>query len=278
MSDAAYVEDFRRQGFTVVKGVFSPAEIEVLAVAFDRIWAEGLTHPKSYRHGNVFWRIASDACLGRIVRYMQWPSYFDPDFDRIRCDARMQALLAPLLGTEIKQIINQLHWKPPGAAMAEFGFHQDIRFRRPRSAYRDPASSYVQTGIAIDAHRVENGAMIVYPGSSRLGEVRLGGEAQVMATALDLADLSRLGLDPTAAVVLELDPGDIALWDLFTIHGSGANVSPRDRRFYLNGYVRADACDRGEWTFRGGKCVPLGEPTLVHYEELLTRPEPHYVD
>ena len=38
----------------------------------------------------------------------------------------------------------------PGAAEAEFGYHQDIRFRRPRTAYRDPAGSYVQMGIAVD--------------------------------------------------------------------------------------------------------------------------------
>lgn len=273
----AYVGDFERQGFAVVRGVFDPAEIAELARGFDRIWAAGVAHPKSYRHGNVFWRIAEDSNVGRIVRLMQWPSYFDPCFDRMRRDPRMLAIVAPLIGRDLKQIINQLHWKPPGAAMAEFGFHQDIRFRRPRSAYRNAASAYVQTGIAVDPHRADNGAMIVYPGSHRLGEVALGGR-QVMTTALDPDDLIRLGLDPAAAVTLELQPGDVALWHLFTIHGSGANTSADDRRFYLNGYVRAADCDRGEWTFRGGEPVALAAPVLVHYEDLYARPEPHYVD
>ena len=60
--------------------------------------------------------------------------------------------------------------------------------------------------------------------------------------------------------------------------GSGSNRSNHKRRFYINGYVRAGDCDRGEWAFRGGRAVPLGPiPALVHYEELRERPEPHYV-
>ena len=51
------------------------------------------------------------------------------------------AMLAPLIGPDLKQIINQMHWKPPGGEMVEFGFHQDARFRKPRHAYRDLAAS-----------------------------------------------------------------------------------------------------------------------------------------
>jgi ectoine hydroxylase-related dioxygenase (phytanoyl-CoA dioxygenase family) len=188
------------------------------------------------------------------------------------------ALLEPLLGRDLKQIINQLHWKTPGAAGGEFGYHQDIRFRRPREAYREPAASYVQTGIAIDPHRVDNGAMTVLPGSQRLGEVAFGAGGPVMARPLSDHDLTALGVDPAGKVDLLLEPGDVALWHLNLIHGSGPNRSPDDRRFYLNGYVIAGNCDRGEWAFRDGVPCALGEPALVHYEDLHRRPEPHYVD
>jgi hypothetical protein len=42
--------------------------------------------------------------------------------------------------------------------------------------------------------------------------------------------------------------------------------------------VIAENCDRGEWAFRDGEPCALGEPVLVHYDELYERPEPHYVD
>ena len=64
-----------------------------------------------------------------------------------------------------------------------------------------------------------------------------------------------------------------------TIHGSGKNISSHKRRFYINGYVRASDCDRGEWAFRDGQPVPLGpEPALVHYDQLFDRPGPHYTN
>ena len=53
------------------------------------------------------------------------------------------------------------------------------------------------------------------------------------------------GLDPAGLADLALEPGDIALWNLFLVHGSGANPGPGDRRLYINGYVRATDCDRG---------------------------------
>jgi ectoine hydroxylase-related dioxygenase (phytanoyl-CoA dioxygenase family) len=99
-----------------------------------------------------------------------------------------------------------------------------------------------------------------------------------MNRALSDADLVRLDLDPAKVVQCSLDPGDVALWNLYTVHGSGPNNSTGDRRTYIHGYVKAENCDRGEWAFRCGKPCSLGEPTLVHYEELYRKPEPHYVD
>ncbi len=274
----SYLDQYRTQGYAVVRGVFAPSEVAELAAAFDRAHAAALAHPKSFRHGNLMYRLADDAKLGRIVRLVQWPSYEDPTFQRYRTDRRVGDILAPLIGRDVKQIINQLHWKPKGAAMAEFGYHQDIRFRRPRTAYRDPAVNYVQTGIAIDAHRAATGAMTVLPGSHLLGELDMPGRGAVMQTAMDDSELARLGLDAAKVVPLEMEPGDVALWHLHLLHGSGPNDAAPDRRFYINGYVRASACDRGEWAFRDGQPCALGAPVLVHYDDLYARPEPHYVD
>jgi ectoine hydroxylase-related dioxygenase (phytanoyl-CoA dioxygenase family) len=272
-----HLEHYREHGYAVVKGVFDRREVEELAVAFDRLYARALGYGASFRHGNVLFRLGDDPKLGRIVRMVQWPSYVDPVLARYRNDPRMLAILSPLLGEDLKQIINQMHWKPPGAQAVEWGYHQDIRSRRPREAYRSPAASYIQTGIAIDRHGEDNGAMTVVPGSHRLGELSTGG-GPVMDRVLSDRDLVDLSLDPGNIVHLRLDPGDVAFWHLHTIHGSGPNRAAIDRRFYLNGYVIAENCDRGEWAFRAGQPCPLGEPVLVHYEDLHTRPEPHYVD
>ena len=92
-------------------------------------------------------------------------------------------------------------------------------------------------------------------------------------------DLVKLGLDPSAVVTLELDPGDFAFWSVHTLHGSGPNKSGIDRRLYINGYVIAENCERGEWAFRDGEPCPVpDEPALVHFEELHTETGPHFID
>ena len=102
---------------------------------------------------------------------------------------------------------------------------------------------------------------------------------KALGTAMSDADLASVGLSAADAVDLELEPGDLALWSPYLVHGSGTNRSRHQRRFYINGYVRADDCDRGEWAFRNGRPVPFGpKPALVHFEKLLERPGPHYVE
>ena len=88
-----------------------------------------------------------------------------------------------------------------------------------------------------------------------------------------------VGLSASGAIDLELEPGDLALRCPYLVHGSGTNRSNHRRRFYINGYVRAADCDRGEWAFRQGRSVPFcPKPALVHFEELYERPGPHYTD
>jgi hypothetical protein len=74
----AHVRDFRRDGYAIVRRVFGSADIANLAAAFDRVWQDGLRHARSFRHANVFFRIAEDRRLGRVLRYMQWPSTTSP--------------------------------------------------------------------------------------------------------------------------------------------------------------------------------------------------------
>lgn len=269
---------FHADGYAVVRGLFSTAEVAVMAESFDRIEARALAGGRNWRDRNTFFRLADDPRAGRVLRLVQWPGWIDAGLEQVRRDPRLLEILQPLIGHDLKQIINQMHWKAPGSD-AEFGFHQDSRSRRPRAAFRDLANSYVQTGIAIDPHLADNGAMVVCPGSQRLGELPFDPERPSMHEALDRADLARLGIDADNTVTLELAPGDVALWHVHTLHGSGPNRSGIDRRFYINGYVTAENCDRGEWAFRGGEPCPLaGEQSLVHYEDLYSNPGPMFVD
>ena len=73
---------------------------------------------------------------GEAVRYLrkvQWPSMIHPAFEEIRSSPKFPALLEPLIGTTLKQYINQINFKMPGGEIG-FLWHQDIR---PTLAFRD---------------------------------------------------------------------------------------------------------------------------------------------
>ena len=269
--------DYARNGYVIVRGMFGPEEIAEIGRAIDEVHEEAIAHGRSFRHGNLFYNIAPDDSGTPLVRMAQWISYHQPALNAVRLDPRFAAILEPLLGRDLKQIINQIHWKTPGAK-GDFAWHQDARFRLPAVAYRNLATSYVQTGLAIDPHTTDSGCMKFIRGSHTRGDLDLDTQAEVLGRSMSDAVLEGAGLSPDDLVEVILEPGDLAFWSPYLVHGSGANRSDHRRRLYINGYVRAEDCDRGEWAFRDGKPVPFGpEPALVHYEALRERGEPHYV-
>ena len=270
------IEHYRRDGYAVVRAFFGADEIGRIAEATDQLYREGVAHGRSFRHGNLFYNVAADATGETLVRMVQWPSYHQEVLNAVRLDRRFVELLEPLIGGNLKQIINQIHWKAPGSA-GDFAWHQDSRFREPHWAYRNLGTSYVQTGLAIDPHRPETGGMRFIPRSHLRGDLGLNSSTEVLGSSMSDEVLLAAGLSPEEAVDLVLEPGDLALWSPFLVHGSGPNRSHHRRRLYINGYVRAEDCDRGECAFRHGEPVPFGpEPALVHYEALREHREPHY--
>lgn len=272
-----HVAEYRERGYAVVRGVFSPEEVARIATAIDAVHAEGVAHGRSFRHGNLFYNVRPDEAGSPLVPMVQWPSYHNEILNAVRLDPRWVELLSPLIGGDLKQIINQLHWKAPGSK-GDFAWHQDSRFRKPDKAYRNLGSSYIQTGLAIDPHTRASGAMRMIPDSHRNGPLALDTSTEVLGNEMTDDALRAAGIDPASVVDLEMEPGDVAMWSPYLVHGSGRNTADHQRRFYINGYVRAQDCDRGEWAFRNSQPVPLGpEPVLVHYEALHEHPEPHYV-
>jgi len=272
-----YVSDYRDKGYAIVRGVFAPDEVARIGAAMDQVYAEGVAHGRSFRHGNLFYNVVAGENGQPHVPMAQWPSYHQPVLDATRTDPRFAEILKPLIGGDLKQIINQLHWKLPHSR-GDFAWHQDSRFRRPAEAYRNLGGSYVQTGLAIDPHNPHTGGMRFIPGSHTQGPVDLDTSTEVLGQAPQDAALEAAGIDPASQIDLVLEPGDVALWNPYLVHASGLNSSDHLRRLYINGYVRAEDCDRGEWAFRDGQPVPIAEtPSLVHYEQLFERPEPHYV-
>lgn len=280
MDTAKIAAEFRNSGVAVVRGFLDPDEIAELQLETKMLYEEGIKHPVTYRHGNLAYEILPEEHFGK--RYMiqaYWFAWARSYFDRFRSNPKFLAILEPLLGNNIKQVTQQIHWKPPGARLTGYRFHQDLRFRQAKDQYEDVVRDTVTVGIAIDRATTENGCLRVVPNTHTMGYLGLSdnGEGQLMKGVTQDDELRSVGIDPANVVNMELEPGDLVMWGLLTVHGSLPNESDHDRAFAISSYVRGETSNRGEWTFRDGQPVSLGDtPQICKNERLLENLEPHY--
>jgi ectoine hydroxylase-related dioxygenase (phytanoyl-CoA dioxygenase family) len=242
----SYVDDFRELGYAVVRQAFDAPAIARLATTFDRIAGLAL---RGALAGDVGCYFGEHPARGRVVRFVQRVGYVDAETRAWCAGPILAGLLRPLLGDAVKAARNSLFYKPPGSSDDHIGYHQDWRFRLPAEAFRDLDSAYVQLGVAVDRHGPDNGGMRVVARSHRRGDAGLCAGGGVSRTPATEDALRAAGLDPRDIVPLELEPGDVALWTPYTVHGSTPNASARPRRFFVCGFARASSVDVGEWAF-----------------------------
>jgi len=273
-------EELDADGYAIIRGFLSPSEIADVGAEVDRMYQEGLKHHATYRDRNLLFEVLNDPkARRRVVLQAHWTAWISSFMERMRRSDKFYSVLEPFLGPDIKQITHQVHWKPPGAKYTFYRFHQDARFREGNIKDFDLLRSTVTTGLAIDRQTAANGALRVIPKSHRLGYLGLSDDGPIMVGQTQDEELRRAGLDPSNIHTCEMEPGDLLLWTLFTVHGSAPNVSDYDRRFMINSYVRASDSERGEWAFRGGVSTPMGaEPQVCKYEQLRERPGPFYIE
>jgi hypothetical protein len=219
---------------------------------FDEILALGAGLRAVTRRGLAEFRVVPIAGVPTL-KFVKWAASFHHGLDRFRSSPNLLSLVFDLLGPDLRQITNQMHWKNPGDEVS-FQMHQDCTFRKPDSAYRNLSRSFVQTAIAVDPSTEANGCLRLVPGSHREARALLcGGYDPWEANAVNRAVLERFA----PAVPALLDPGDVLIWGPFTIHGSEPNRSGRSRRLYINGFARAADCDHGVVATECGKALPL---------------------
>ncbi len=222
-------------GFVVVPGVFRAHEVAEMRAAFDRLVSAARSLPSAGMHQGAQFVLDPDPFrLHRVV----WCGAAESALSRYGRDPRLLALASfALQSRAMEQLINQAHFKLPGDDVV-FDWHQDSRHRRYGTPlWRDVngRGSFVETVTAIDPMTEENGPLRIVPGSQRLGHIEpLPGTDQLPPGAFDLSE----------AVTLTLEPGDVALFGPYLVHGSGPNRGPGPRRLFLNGFCVPGANDR----------------------------------
>lgn len=161
-----------------------------------------------------------------------------PAFLDFALDEDLLDLVSGVIGEDIVMWGCQIFCKPGSDGM-EVPMHQDGQYWPIR-----PLATCT-VWIAIDASTTANGCLRVIPGSHLRHELRSHHRSTRSDVVLD-QELDAEVFDEAAARDVELQPGQMSLHDVYLIHGSHANSSPRRRAGLALRYMPATShFDRG---------------------------------
>lgn len=219
-------EFYRTHGFCVVRKVFSSHEMNELRQETERLLTESR-------------ELISQ--LNLRCRYMPHHETDEPLFEvfdpvndispvceRFANDPRILGILESIYTEPALLFKEKLIFKPPGAM--GYKLHQDI----PRYWEGFPRS-FVTVLIPIDQTTRENGCTEVFSGY----------HSSFLSDSPETYMLPDETVDPARRTWLEMEPGDIAIFDGLTPHRSDPNRSPAMRRtFYVSYNAASDGGDQ----------------------------------
>lgn len=222
---AQELREFFEIGYIIRRGVFSREEIGEITDALGRLYEASKLYNETTLHKGT--QIVFDQ--GRVVRIV-WCGAAEPSLLKFGEDPRLTVPASQVLGSQtMDQLICQAHYKMPGDNV-DFAWHQDSQNRGyGTSDWTDinGRGSYIQIVTAIDPMTRSNGPLKFIPGSGKEGHLGLD---QMRPEEVAL----RINLNQ--AIELILDPGDVAMFGPYTVHGSDPNPSNDPRRIFINGY------------------------------------------
>jgi len=234
------LQQFERDGFLIVRGLFAADEIAELREAFMNIVADGpvdglsdvkrITDPSDplYQYGRLM-----------------HPHHNAPD-PRVRdlamrrmLDRRVHDVLAALFGEEPLAAQSMVYFKPPGARGQDL--HQDNFYLRIKPG------TCMAAWLALDDCDMDNGGMVVVPGSHQLDvvcpEEQSDNETFFTGHHVDVPE----GMQQVPAI---MQAGDCLFFTGSVIHGSYPNKSAdRFRRAFICHYA-PESCEEASEFYR----------------------------
>lgn len=225
------VKHFHEQGYLVVHDAFSPGEVAATLEALLYLLSgqhptfQGVMYEKKARSVDVE-RLAPEERQDYVRKFM-WFVECDERLKALAYHPQLTVLLETLLGAPPALFQDMALIKPPRIGR-EKPWHQD-------HAYFDlPLDTpVVGVWIALDEATVENGCMVVYPGSHRAGPV-----VHFQRRDWQICDTYERS---AGAVAVPLKPGGALFFHSLLQHGTPANSSSLRRRAVQFHYAPANA-------------------------------------
>ena len=243
---AGQVDEFFGRGWVLLPGLFRAPELAPVRVAFERLHAAAQRLRSTQDHDGARFVLA-DRGDEIVVQRVVWAGGAEPTLLSLSADPRLVGPALQLLGSDhCEQLLCQAHFKMPGDGVS-FDWHQDIQHRdKGPGTWRDlnGRGSYVQTLLAVDDMRADNGPLQFVPQDA----VRTDAQGRLRDTPFDYGTPMGAGggdiIDVSRAETIIGEAGSVILFGPYAVHGSTANHSALPRRVLINGYAYPGANGR----------------------------------
>jgi len=219
-----HIEQFRREGYVIARGLFSKQEADFYIDHYMRL-REASSYPGDFSGVDP----TSNDPLKRYPRMIHMHRWDEVSLKWL-IDPRLNAWLTALLGKEPYAAQTMLYFKPPGARGQ--ALHQDNFYLRVHPG------TCMAAWMALDPCDEENGCLMVVPGTHNL-PILCTIPADTTESFTNIAVPVPKDLPIVPAV---MEPGDVLFFNGSLVHGSYPNRSTnRFRRALIGHYATGDA-------------------------------------
>lgn len=246
------VDAYRSNGFLTVDDVLTPDEIARLRAVTDEMVERSRGETA---HTPIFDLEPGHSATQPRVRRIKNPAGVHEAYDRILRHPRILDIVAQLIGPSLWTNGNKLNMKS-AAFGSPIEWHQDWAF------YPQTNDDLLAVGVPIDDMLLENGCMLMVPGS-HTGPLYDHHQDGAFVGAINDA---RFNPAQEEVVPVQVKAGGISIHHVRTLHASAPNRSARPRRLLLIQYCAGDA-----WPLTGS---PTWEAHCASFVRGQPSPEP----
>jgi ectoine hydroxylase-related dioxygenase (phytanoyl-CoA dioxygenase family) len=241
------IDFYEKHGYIGVEGVLSGAEVGELR----RVTDEFVEKSREVTdHTDLYDLEPGHTSENPRLRRLKSPMAVHEVYQKTLHHPEILTIVSQLIGFGLRCNGNKLNMKLPEIG-SPVEWHQDWGF------YPHTNDDLLAVGVCIDDMTVENGALLVIPGSHRGPVYDHHQDGHFCGAITDPS------FDDKSAVPIELKAGGISLHHVRTAHGSTPNRSKSPRRLMLYQYCAIDAWPLGlfkDWD-SFNETIVRGDPT-----------------
>ena len=214
------VEQFHRDGYLLVRGLYNTDEMKVISQ-----WTDDVAGSAEIPGHYMMYFEASKRDGKRIISRIEDFVSFHEGFAELITRRRMQEAVSDLFAEDAVLFKDKINFKLPGGD--GFKEHQDVQ-----AGWDDYANLHITAMIAIDETNADNGSVEMIPGMHKQGLL-----GQMWAPLTD-DDTANAQYEP-----VHCQPGDAVFFDSYAPHRSMPNNTDHARRVL---YITFNGASEGD--------------------------------